>query len=113
MEYQPVTAERLPDLQRFSEGHGKFRYCSCMRWRMRSTDYKRSTKVGRVEALEDLVRTGTPVGVLAHIATFGGRDHRSTASATSNADTVPRPPGVTTHRSALSSTDTDSATGEL
>jgi GNAT superfamily N-acetyltransferase len=56
----------LQDLARFSEDHGKFRYCSCMRWRMKSTDYQRSTKESRVEALNDLVRQGTPVGVLAY-----------------------------------------------
>jgi hypothetical protein len=28
LEFHPVTAERLPDLARFSEQHGKFRYCS-------------------------------------------------------------------------------------
>jgi GNAT superfamily N-acetyltransferase len=66
MEFHPVTQERLPDLARFSERHGKFRYCSCMRWRMTSADFKRSTKESRVAALEDLVRRGTPVGVLAY-----------------------------------------------
>jgi GNAT superfamily N-acetyltransferase len=66
LEYQPVTPERLPDLARFSERHGKFRYCSCMRWRLKSTDYQRSTKESRIAALEDLVRQGTPIGVLAY-----------------------------------------------
>ncbi len=64
--FHPVTQERLPDLARFSQRHGKFRYCSCMRWRLSSTDYKRSTKESRVAALDDLVRHGTPVGVLAY-----------------------------------------------
>src|SRR5690625_7099513 len=35
------------DLARFSEQHGKFGYCSCMRWRLTSTEYKRSTKNDR------------------------------------------------------------------
>jgi GNAT superfamily N-acetyltransferase len=63
----PVTPARLPDLSRFMQRHGKFRYCACMRWRMRSTDFSRSTRDGRVEALERLVREGTPVGVLAYL----------------------------------------------
>jgi hypothetical protein len=67
MEFHPVTPERLSDLARFSENHGKFRYCSCMRWRMRSTDYQRLTKESRVAALEGLVRNRTPVGVLAYL----------------------------------------------
>src|SRR5579885_2747171 len=66
LSFQPVTQERLPDLDRFSERHGKFRYCSCMRWRLTSTDYKRSTREDRVAALDDRVRDGTPVGVLAY-----------------------------------------------
>ena len=33
---------------------------------MTSADYRRSTKEGRVTALEELVRDGTPVGVLAY-----------------------------------------------
>lgn len=65
-QFHPVTLERLPDLDRFSREHGKFRYCSCMRWRMTSTEYRRSTKPERVAALEGLVGQGTPVGILAY-----------------------------------------------
>ncbi len=65
--FQPVTAERLPDLARFSEAHGTFRYCSCMRWRLTSAEYQRSTKESRVAALDRLIREGTPVGVLAYL----------------------------------------------
>jgi GNAT superfamily N-acetyltransferase len=68
LEYAPVTPERLADLGLFSERHGKFRYCSCMRWRMTSSEFRRSTKEGRVAALEGLVRRGMPVGVLAYRA---------------------------------------------
>lgn len=66
-EFHPVTVERLADLARFSAQHGKFRYCSCMRWRMTSTEYQRSTKEQRVAALDDRVREGIPVGVLAYM----------------------------------------------
>ena len=66
VEYHPVTPERLPDLGRFSQRHGKFRYCSCMRWRLASAEYRRSTKESRVAALDGLVRDGVPVGVLAY-----------------------------------------------
>jgi GNAT superfamily N-acetyltransferase len=61
-----VTPERLADLARFSEAHGKFRYCSCMRWRLASADYKRSTKDSRIAALDALVEQETPVGALAY-----------------------------------------------
>jgi GNAT superfamily N-acetyltransferase len=65
IQFHPVTRERLPDLRRFSERHGKFRYCSCMRWRMTSTEFQASTKDGRTAALERLVRRETPIGILA------------------------------------------------
>ena len=65
--FHPVTVERLADLARFSARHGTFRYCSCMRWRMTSTAYQRSTKEQRITALDDRVREGVPVGVLAYL----------------------------------------------
>ena len=66
IQFRPVTVERLPELTEFSQCHGKFRYCACMRWRMTSSAFRRSSKLERVAALEELVRAGTPVGVLAY-----------------------------------------------
>lgn len=68
--FRPVTAKTLADLDRFSHEHGKFRYCSCMRWRLTSTEYKQSTKSQRVAELTRRVQAGIPVGVLAY---KGGR----------------------------------------
>ncbi len=65
--FHPVTPDRLADLDRFSQRHGKFRYCSCMRWRLPNAQYQRSTKEERVAALEERVREGVPVGVLAYL----------------------------------------------
>lgn len=62
----PVTLDRLSDLDRFSKEHGRFRYCSGMRWRMTSTQFRHSTKEDRVLALEGLVRQGIPTGILAY-----------------------------------------------
>ena len=59
LEFRPVTPDRLADLARFSRHHGKFRYCSCMRWRMRSSEFSRSTTQTRATALDDLVHAGT------------------------------------------------------
>jgi GNAT superfamily N-acetyltransferase len=67
VQFHPVTPDRLDDLARFSERHGKFRYCSCMRWRLASTDYRAATKDERVAALASLARAGTPIGVLAYV----------------------------------------------
>lgn len=65
-DFLPVTRRTLGDLERFSECHGKFRYCSCMRWRLRSTEYNKSSKAERVAMLSDLVRDNAPVGVMAY-----------------------------------------------
>jgi hypothetical protein len=65
--FHPVTPERLPGLARFLASHGKFRYCACMRWRMRSAAFSRSTKEERAGAVERLVHEGTPIGVLAYL----------------------------------------------
>ena len=64
--FRAVTANTLADLERFSIEHGKFRYCSCMRWRMTSTEFKRSNKPKRIEALRDNVANDRPTGVLAY-----------------------------------------------
>lgn len=65
-QFHPVTPERLPDLELFSSQHGKFRFCSCMRWRMTSSQFRRSTTEQRAAALAELVLHGIPVGVLAY-----------------------------------------------
>ena len=67
MVFHPVTADRLADLARFSEAHGRFRYCSCMRWRMTSVAFAESTKDDRVVALNRRVNQGVPVGVMAYV----------------------------------------------
>ena len=65
-EYHPVTPARLDDLKRFSRKYGKFGYCACMRWRLRSADFQRSTKEERIARLEHLVRENVPVGILGY-----------------------------------------------
>ncbi len=67
LEYHSVTRERHADLARFSARHGKFRYCSCMRWRLTSAEYQRSTKESRIATLDSLVEEDAPVGVLAYL----------------------------------------------
>ena len=37
--------DRLADLTWFSKDHGMFRYCSCMRWRLRSSEFQHSSRV--------------------------------------------------------------------
>ena len=67
MEFQPVTPDRWPDLVRLFEHHGNPGYCWCMTWRLSSSDFRRSTSADRQNALERLVRAGTPVGILGYL----------------------------------------------
>jgi hypothetical protein len=48
--FEPVTAQRGADLDTFSRGHGKFRYCLCMRWRLPSAQYQKIGREGRAAA---------------------------------------------------------------
>jgi GNAT superfamily N-acetyltransferase len=64
--FMPVTPERVDDLERFSRAHGKFRYCSCMRWRMQSARYREAGRDGRIVALDEFARSGRPAGMLAY-----------------------------------------------
>lgn len=64
--FRTVTADCADDLARLGERYGRFGYCSCMRWRIPSRQYKQSTKASRAEALGDLARGGESVGVLAY-----------------------------------------------
>ena len=66
LHYFPVTSERLTDVSRFSAEFGRFGYCSCMRWRMPSAEYRRSSKEDRAQALAARVIDGEPTGILAY-----------------------------------------------
>jgi GNAT superfamily N-acetyltransferase len=63
---EPVTAQRSADLASFSRRHGKFGYCSCMRWRLPSAQFRNLGRDGRAAALSELVSAGRAAGVLAY-----------------------------------------------
>ena len=65
-QFRSVSQERLADLERFSAEHGRFSYCSCMRWRMTSSEYRRSSKADRLVALRHRIRSGEATGILAY-----------------------------------------------
>ena len=67
--FLPVTVATADDLERFSGRYGTFRWCSCKRWRLRSTPFRDSGKQGRAAALAERVSAGEPVGVLAYADT--------------------------------------------
>jgi GNAT superfamily N-acetyltransferase len=64
--FRPVTPATAGDLERFSAAYGTFRWCSCQRWRLRSTPFREAGKEGRVAVLAGQVAAGEPVGVLAY-----------------------------------------------
>lgn len=66
LRFRPVNFDRLADLKRFSGEHGKFGYCSCMRWRMTSSEFRNSSKSERIEALNNEVRSAEATGILAY-----------------------------------------------
>ena len=66
LQFRPITPERLADLERFSAEHGKFGYCSCMRWRMASSEYRKSSKAERADNLYTRVLKNEVTGVLAY-----------------------------------------------
>jgi GNAT superfamily N-acetyltransferase len=65
--FEPVTPRTAGDLEQFSRAHGKFRYCSCQRWRLASGQYRDAGRDGRAGALDAAARAGQPVGVLAYL----------------------------------------------
>ncbi len=62
--FAPVTPATRADLERFSRAYGKFRYCSCLRWRLRSAEFRDAAD--RPGRLDGLVADARPVGVLAY-----------------------------------------------
>lgn len=66
LEFHPVSKDRWADLAAFFEQHGNPNYCWCMRWRLKSTEFKGLKSAERRKGLESLVEAGTPIGILAY-----------------------------------------------
>ncbi len=71
-EFHPVTPARFSELIRFvlprgRLGHGRFAYCSCMRWRLTSGQFRLTNTTTRGLALRSMARNGIPVGVLGYV----------------------------------------------
>jgi hypothetical protein len=49
--FEPVSPQRAGDLERFSRRYGKFRHCSCQRWRLTSARYREAGPDGRAAVL--------------------------------------------------------------
>ncbi len=66
LEFHPLSSNRWDDLAAFFEQHGNPNYCWCMRWRLKSTEFKQLNAAKRRSKLESLVQADSPVGVLAY-----------------------------------------------
>jgi len=67
IEVRPVTASSLDELRQFAGNNGSFGYCSCMKWRVTSTEFKKSDKAERASMLAELVQREQPVGLLGYL----------------------------------------------
>jgi ribosomal protein S18 acetylase RimI-like enzyme len=68
LHFRAVTTKTIGDFASFRQAHHAFGSCSCMRWRMKSAEFERSTRSIRMRAFDALVEDGTPVGILAYRA---------------------------------------------
>jgi len=66
LEFHPITIDRWDDLAAFFEQHGNPNYCWCMRWRLKSTEFKQLNAAKRRNKLASLVRANIPIGVLGY-----------------------------------------------
>ncbi len=66
LEFHPVTLDRWGDLTAFFEQHGNPNYCWCMRWRLKSTEFKQLNAAKRRNKLASLVQANIPIGVLGY-----------------------------------------------
>jgi GNAT superfamily N-acetyltransferase len=67
LEFHPLTADRWGDLVVLFEHHGNPGYCWCMIWRLPSGAYRQLDSGQRRQALQTLVDSGTPTGILAYL----------------------------------------------
>ncbi len=66
LEFHAVSTDRWDDLTVFFEQHGNPNYCWCTRWRLKSTEFKKSNSEQRRSKLKSLVQADVPIGVLAY-----------------------------------------------
>jgi len=66
LEFHPLSIDRWADLTAFFEQHGNTNYCWCMRWRLKSMQFKQLPAVERRNQLASLVKADIPIGVLGY-----------------------------------------------
>ncbi len=64
---EPLTPARWPDLETLFGERGAYGGCWCMYWRLRASEWSRSTKAANQAGLRARVRTGPPPGLIAYV----------------------------------------------
>jgi len=64
--FHPVTPDRWPDLERLFGPRGAYSGCWCMFWRLRRSEFDRSSAEQRRAGLKGLVDSGQIPGILAY-----------------------------------------------
>ena len=64
--FHPVTPDRWPDLERLFGPRGAYSGCWCMFWRLRRSEFDRSSADERRAGLKGLVDSGQIPGILAY-----------------------------------------------
>ena len=66
-EFQPLTPERWPDLERLFGEHGAYGGCWCMWWRITRSQFSKQQGEGNRQALHEIVASGEVPGILAYV----------------------------------------------
>jgi GNAT superfamily N-acetyltransferase len=63
----PLTPDRRKDFERLFGERGAYGGCWCMFWRMRSSEWRNTTREENKRGIRRIVRSGPPPGLLAYI----------------------------------------------
>jgi GNAT superfamily N-acetyltransferase len=66
LEFQPLTPERWPDLEKLFGEHGAYGGCWCMWWRITRSQFSKQQGEGNRQALHAIVASGEVPGLLAY-----------------------------------------------
>ena len=66
LEFHPISIDRWAELAAFFEHHGNLNYCWCMRWRLKSMEFKQLNSAKCRNKLLSLVQANIPIGILGY-----------------------------------------------
>jgi GNAT superfamily N-acetyltransferase len=67
LSFRPLTSELWPDLEALFGARGACGGCWCMTWRLTRAEYERNRGEPNRRAFQQIVASGTPVGLLAYV----------------------------------------------